>query len=1489
MLKKIFRKILKSAVIALLLLAILFLLLAIPAVQTLLGKYATEIINDDFNTNINIEKVGLQINGDIELKNIYIEDYKKDTLVSVTELNTSIISFKNLYQGKLVFGDLDLYGVVFNLKTYKDEPNTNMDVFVAKFDDDQPTKKKGNFLLSSSDVTINDGVFNLIDENKNPNEILKFNDLNINATNFLIQGPDVSMRINKLAFTDARGVKVKNFQANFGYTRSEMNFENLSIETQNSILNGNLKFMYAREDLQYFVDKVELEANFDDSKISLNELNKFYNEFGTSEVAYLSTNLSGTLNNLNANYLSLKTSRQTQIQGNINFKNLFSKKENDFVMDASFNKLASNYRDLKALFPNVLGNSLPSSLENLNNFNIVGVAKIEAKNIEADVEIETDLGYIYADLDLKKVNDIDAASYTGKIVFDSFKVGEYINDSRFGPASFDLKIEGKGFTLEKLNSQIKGIIYGLEYNNYYYTDIDVEGIVKNKVFNGFLATKDENIDFNFDGLINFTDEQNQYDFTADIKHANLKELNFVTNDTMSVFKGQVTMDMTGTTLDNASGNISFKNTLYRNEYDDYIFKDFQISSQFKNNVRYINVNSPDIIEGSLSGKFKIADIGKLLENALGNIYTNYQAYDVEKNQFIDFNFKIYNKIVEVFYPDISIGKNTFFKGRLESNAKKFNLTFKSPKISYANNFGQNIQLQLNNQNPLFNTYIEVDSLSTKFYNLSNFNLINVTLNDTLFVKTEFNGGKSNKDFFDLNLYYTINEESNSVAGFTKSKIKFKENDWFINKNNNSNNKIEFDRSINQIIIDDMVMNHIDEEIKLTGKLRDSTLKDIQLDFKNVDFNKIVPELDNFTFGGIINGNLSVLQNDSIYLPKSKLTIDDFSLNDYNLGAFRADIKGNESLTNYVVDIGLKDSINESLKVAGNLNVSSTNPSIDLNINFKQFILDPLNPLGKDVISEIRGIVDGNVQVSGDLKLPQITGQLTLNKTGLAIPYLNINYQFKDNSIVDLQSQSFIFNNVSMYDTEYNSEALLTGTINHTNFSYWALDLNILSNRLLVLNTQYSEDALYYGSAFVKGNININGPTDALVIKAEVSTEKGTIFNIPLNDTNTFGADSYIYFLSADEKNAKEKGQELAYEDIKGLEMDFDLSINENAEVEIVMDREAGSTIKGKGVGGLLAQINTKGKFNMYGDLIVTQGIYNFVWRKLVRKKFEVLQGGTLVWEGDPMKAEINIKAIHQGITANPSVLLDNPINQSIPVVVEVNLTEQLEKPNLDFDIRFPSVNTALNTELKDRLRDKDNRDLQAISLLTTGAFRSEFAFNSNDVYGIVSDGISNMLNEIISDDNDKLNINLNWDPGETRPEYETDSRFVASVTTKINDNILINGNVGVPVGGVNQSTVAGDFEVEVLLNEDRTLSLKFFNRENSIQYFGEQIGYTQGVGISYNVEFDNLRELLNQMFAKKNEDPEQEKKVSKPQNNALPEYMNFKDSVSTKTSELEKK
>ena len=1455
--------------------------LSIPAIQTSLGSYATGKINEAYGTDIKIEKVGLQFNGDVELKTILIKDHFEATMISVSELNTSILSFAKIANNEFEFGDIDLHNLFFHIKTYEGEDDTSFDVFVDKFDRQNPIEKANKFLLSSVSLNIYNSSFRITNKNKNTPEVLDFKDLDILASDFLISESNINTKIKQLSFKDSRGVTLKNLQTDFSYTSSQMVFSDLQIETLASIVKGQLQLDYQRKDLKSFSEKVQVSGFFVNSNLDLDEFSLLYDEFGANQKVEFSTSFSGTLENLLFEDFNLNNSRNTSIIGSLRFSKLFAPSSDNFELDGKFEKISSNYEELVALLPRVLGNTIPSGFKALGRFNLSGQANVTKESVKAVMDVNTNIGDFFIDLNLYEIELIDNASYTGEIRFTDFNLGKAIGEPMIGLVTSSLRIDGSGFSKENISSDIKGVIDSFVFRGYDYSKLQLSGVVMNKVFNGQLDTADTNLKLNFSGLVDFSGAENIYDFSALIDYANLNALQLVARDQISILRGEMFVDMKGSSLDDAYGVLSFKDALYENQNDRYEFKDFEITSDFNlNRTRTIQVNSPEIVNGSLKGKFRINDLPDLIRNSLGDIYTKFNPFLVIDDQYLNFNFKIYSKIMELFYPDIKLGPNTSVKGRLESDPNKFKLTFKSPTIEMDHFYADKIKVQLINDNPLFNSYIEVDSLATKYYNASEFSLINVILNDTLYVKSEFKGGEESKDIFDLNLYYTTNEANKSVIGVKKSTAIFKEIPWLINSSQDVPNTITFDRDFKEVLVDNLMMSFADEEIRLNALVESSGNSSLDLEFKDVDISKVTPSIKNLKLDGNLNGSLNISKTQSIYLPKSSLTIDDFKVNDFNLGSFKSNIQGNQSLTNYDVSVSLKEDDNESLSVVGTFDVSGPNSSLALDISFSDFILNPLNPFGADVITNIRGGISGFASVSGRLEKPQIDGLLVLNNGGLAIPYLNVGYDFADATVINLEKQSFIFDQAIINDVDYQSKAYLNGGISHNNFSNWSLDLNIDSDRLLVLNTIEQDESLYYGTALVDGDINISGPTDQLFIEANVGTSQGTIFKIPLNDSEILSESSYVNFLSPDQKLAQSAVQAFEIDDVKGLEMEFNMDINDNAEIEIIIDKQTGSSIIGRGNGSMLAQINTKGKFQMFGDFIVLSGIYNFSFGRIIQKKFKVVKDGTIAWDGSPLNADINIKALYDGINVNPSTLLDNPINQSIPTEVEVHLTGQLEKPDLNFDIRFPGVNSTLNSELADRLRDKDRKEFQALSLLATGAFRSELTLNSQDAFGLVSDGVTSMLNELFADDDNKVQLGIDLDLGKTTPDYETDSRLGVTVSTKINDNVLINGKVGVPVGGVSETTVAGDFEVEVLLNQDRTLTLKFFNKENSIQNFGEQIGYTQGVGLSYNIEFDNLKELLNALFKK------QTKKINSKNTSeddtALPEFMNFKENTPKK-------
>ncbi|MEM6893908.1 MAG: translocation/assembly module TamB domain-containing protein [Bacteroidota bacterium] len=1447
-------------------LALVTIILSLPPVQTALGRYATKSINEEFGTNISIDRLSLNLlTLNTGLKGIYVEDYKNDTLCYIQKLSTSVLSLRNIANNRMEFGEVDIDGLYFNLKTYKGERNTNLDVFVDKLDDGSPKDPNTpSFFMSSDAITIEEGRFLLSDENFEKVETLNFDDIKIKANDFQILGPEVTIGIEALKLKSKRGLALENLSTDFKYTKQQMRFDSLRIKTEKSYIKGDMVMNYNRKDFADFINKVNIIASFDDTEVALDDINRFYDQFGEKKQVTFSAEVSGVLNDLIVEELFLQ-SENTGVRGDFEFQNMFTEQA-PFIMKSEIDNLTSSYYQLRSLLPNILGRSLPSSLQKFGQFTLRGDAEVTETSLDAQVNLNTALGSCYTDLQMTNIQTIDDASYIGFISLIDFDLGTFVNNAKLGRTSLDVNVEGKGFIAENLNTEVIGEVYKLQFNDYEYQGLKVSGIFKEELFDGSLTSTDENFKFDFKGLADLGNDANQFDFIASVDYADLKTLNFI-NDSISIFRGNLNMNIEGNSLDNISGSVRFSNTTYQNKNETYYFEDFAVSSTFDaDTVRTVEINSPDIITGYVKGKFKVNELDKLVRNSIGSIYTNYRPFEISDGQRLNFNFKIYNKIVDVFFPEVVFDPNTFLRGNIEADQGDFKLTFKSPNIeAYGNSF-ENLELKIDNKNPLFNTFLSVEDMSTVYYDFKDFSLINTTLKDTLFFRTEFKGGSDLNDSYNLNFYHTFNKQDKSVIGLKKSELRFKENLWVLNKEGNDKNKVIINRTLDSIQIEDVVMdNENNEQIQLRGQLADSTYKNLDLQFKLVSLDKITPSIDSLKLEGGVNGFLNILQKDGKYLPTSSLKIDDFAVNDMLLGNLEIGIFGNNDLTEFGVSTWLENNGKEKLSVNGKVTNQNKKTRLDLSANFTDFSLEPFSPLGEDVITNIRGNLNGNAKIVGDAENPSINGELTLNDAGLGVPYLNVDYNFAPFSKVRLFDQTFYFENIGLSDVDYGTTATLDGTINHTAFGDWSLDLDVdtKNDRFLILNTEFDDEALYYGKGFINGTGSIYGPTEGLTITVDASTASGTSLKIPLSDVTSVGDYSFINFVQ--KKGTKSFKEERVLKDYQGLEMAFDLAVTPEAEVEIVVDKSSGSSLRGTGEGLLLIEINTNGKFNMYGEFVAVTGEYNFKYGGVIDKTFKVRPGGRILWERDPLAAQLDLEAIY-GLTANPAPLLDNAgYTGRISTEVVVRLTGELENPQIEFDIDFPSTNSVVQSELEYRLQDPIVKERNAFFLMAQGTFvNAQSGINQQAVTGNLIQTASGLLNQILAGNNDKLNFGVTYEQGflDTNADIRTEDRIGVTVSTQISDRILVNGRVGVPVGGVSETVVAGDVEVQVLLNDEGTLSAKIFNRENEIQQFlAERQGYTQGVGLSYQVDFNSFQELLQKVFKKK---PKQEPETEVP-------------------------
>jgi len=1421
-------------------------ILSIPAVQTNVAQRVTKNLNETYGTHIHIKRLGLNWRGEVDIRDVYIEDHHNDTLIYASELQTNIINFQNLIQGDLGFGTIKLSDAKLNVTTYEGEETDNLYLFSQKFN--TGTKTDNVFSLFSNDIELTNTRVKIINENlENPN-ILDLRNVNAIADNLKITGPEVKVDIKELSLIAEDRMRIIDLRANFSYDPNKLILENLQLVTENSIINGNLLLEYGENGFSNFTTDVKITATLNDSKIATNDLNTLYNEFGTDQIVSVDGEIVGTVNSFDLINADLQAG-STSLRGNYQFRNLIADSDN-FSIKSNNHDINTSYYDLRRFMPRIIGNVLPVQLKDLGDFSFRGNTFLTKTDLVTNTTINSSIGGAKADLEMGNINNFQNAYYNGSIKLYDFNLGKIANSSSFGKITANLDIDGRGFTQNTVSTGIQGSISSFVFEGYQYKNINIKGNLKDPIFNGDLVIDDPNLKLQFSGLVDVSKEFNQYDFEANVEFAELNNLNLIKRDSVSVFTGKITMDMDGTTIDNAVGTISFKETFYQNERDNFYFDDFNIISSFNGDVRTISVNSPDIINGQISGEFLIRDIPNLFQNGIGNIYTNYIPREVTTNQYIDYDFTVYNKVVDLFVPQLKLGDNTRLKGSVSSDESKFKLDFRSPEILLFNNYLGNVNLQVDNDNPLYNTFISVDSVYTGFYNVIDLNIINKTLNDTLYVRSEFKGGKKKEDIFDLSLYHTINPNGKSVVGVKKSEIIYKGNSWFLNENNNRLNKVTFDDNFTEIRIDSLVLSHNEERIQMAGVIRDSTYKDLKLRFQDVNIGNIVPEIDSLRLRGNLNGNLDFLQKNGAFYPNSAITIDSVNINEIDFGDLKLDIKGNENLTKYTINTTLTNNNVKSLNAVGSIDVSPKNPQIDMDVDLNDFSLKVLSPFLSGVLSNIRGVASGNAKVSGNYKSPDINGRLTLDNAGLKIPLLNTDFDIDNNTKVDITKGQFSFKNTGLTDIKYGTKSSLDGSISHTNFQEWELDLKFETDRLLVLDTPPDEEALYYGTAFISGDASIVGPVQELVINVNATTEKGTSFKIPISDTEAIGDASFINFLSPQEKQAIISGETLVAEEVKGLSLNFELDINENAEVEVVVDKVNNSTIKGRGAGILLIEINTLGKFKMYGDFLVIDGVYDFRYGGIIQKEIEVVPGGSINWDGDPTRARLDLSAIYK-TEANPAILLDNPqFNRKVPVNVIVGLSGELIQPDLSFNIEFPRVSSIVKSELDFKLQNEEQRQKQAIFLVATGSFVDDGLGGSNP-YGIVVDRVSDLLNEVFADQDGKFRVGLDYSQGSRLPNQETTDRFGITLSTQISERILINGKVGVPVGGVNESSVAGDLEVQWLVNEDGSLRLNFFNRQADIQFIGEEQIFEQGVGVSYSVDFDTFSELVNKFFGKK--------------------------------------
>ncbi|MCK5824841.1 MAG: translocation/assembly module TamB domain-containing protein, partial [Ichthyobacteriaceae bacterium] len=1428
-----------------------------------MAKYITEYVYKKYDTKISIKAVDLSILGKVSLNEILVMDHYPDTLIYVGELRGSLIN-SDVLSGKINVDNISLSNSNFNLIKYQNDSITNIEIFLNKFKQSETdtlttestNKNKSAFEFNSSSIKINNLNFKYADLFKN----IKHNisDINLSAKKINISNNNVGLNIKDLNFIADNGFIVEDFSADFNLTDSEIALRELHIKTPNSEINSNIDLCFnSISDLIKNYKNTSVYLTVFNSHFGLKDLSYFTNLKSINNDISISLRVSGTLSDLQIKRLRLFTGENTVITTNGRITNMFS--DTDFRYYIKLDKFSTSYNDSYNLLPKKYKNNIPVSLKKLGIINLSGNAILEQGDYKSIFNLLTDVGNVDAEIQLNFQDSIKHANYMGNLKLDNLNLGKLINPKLFKTANANVYIDGQGFTLETLDSYIKGNISDFYFKNYKYSNISIEGDLREKLFKGLLNIDDENLRVSFDGLADARSNIPEYNFNLYIDKANLSATNLFVRDSISFLEGHIKMDIKGNDYDNLIGSLSLLNFTYHNNINLYYFEKLKIKSQKNNEEKLIEIRSTDIIDGYMKGNFKFIDLPKMFKNAIvEKVYKNDEYKKISRdNQYLEFDFELKNKIIDIFLPELNIKYGTSLDGSINSETNHLKMKFESPGFSYQDNIIDSMSFLFDNKNELYSAFLDVKHFNNNTYPIHNLNVIIKERADSIYAVSSFEGGKMMDDKFNINFYQTIENDSNIVLGFMNSDLLFGNNDWKLKLN--KHNRIVYNTASEVLNIDSIIVYNNKQSLSVNGfKKKNNHHYNFKLN--NIDLANLLSSSTSMQAKGVLNADVMVDINNDIIRPVANVNIDSLSLyNDY-IGNVNLKMANSDVHKIYNTSFTVVKNNSKTVDASGNISLLGE-PEINMDVKLNKFGLKFVNTFTTDLFYGIAGLVSGDVNVNGPLTDPNLDGFIDIAEGGMGIDYLGVKFNFEGVPHVLVNKNEIHIPKTTIIDAEKGTKGTIVGAIVHNNnYIDWDLDLLINAKKLLLLKTDEEDNPDFYGTVFASGNATLKGSTERLQFDINLRTEKGTVFSIPLSNNKTANQSSFIYFTAPNEyinkeleqkANAKKRGLESNLR--SGMKLEFKLKVTPDAEVEIVLDEQVGDVMKGRGNADLLIDIDTKGDFGINGTYTLTNGNYLFTLQNLINKKFKIKPGGTISWNGDPLNATINMDAIYPTKTDVASYLDYNTDQKSHKLLVELylKLSGGLEQPNLNFDIKIPNADPSIQSQLNFKLNENpDERGRQFIMLITLNSFASAnsdiavIGSAASSTYELLANQIGNMASSI----SDKFDVNVNYSTTTNVSQIQsTDELEVGLSSQFFNDRVTVNGNVGVPVGS-SQSSIVGDVEVLLNLTEDGRYKGKVFVRQNRVTDLFENEGYTQGIGISYYTNFDTFKEFLDNLF-----------------------------------------
>ncbi len=1481
----------------------LLLALRVPGVQTRVAHEVADVLTRKLGQSVTIGSVDVRPFSHVLLEGVRVLDRRGDELLGVGRADADIQLFSVFNFRHLHVGTLTLTEPRFALRDVAGQPDsTTLDQFlraIKRLTGPADTTASQPFDFQLHDVAIRNGHFTL-ERPDRPRQAhygrsvdyahMQVDSIyaDISALNW--KTDTLRARVAGLrALETPSHTNLRELTANIQYNKHFWEFDGLTLRLGRSELRKYLRFEYHRfGNFSDFNDSMRVVTQLRGAKFYTDDIAKFAPDLAAlKDSIFISGDAKGYVRDFQLKNLDVRYGRRTHVVASrAHADNLPRWRES--LIDLRLQPSQVDAADLRRLLP-ASANRLVQRL---------GLIKLDGQFIGfyndfvGKANFDTALGAVSTDVNLKTKSDFDHAVYEGNIRSTAFNVGKFIGDeSVIRDVTLSGKVRGTGFVPPVAKGHAVVSVPAIWLNGYRYHNLSLDGDFAGQGFKGKVTADDPAVRLTANGDFNLDPRHQRIDVQATIAHANLGTLGLL--GVPLTVSTTARVNLRGTQLDSLLGTAQLRGSHFtlRGQSLDLDTLDVR-STRSRRGQRQVMLRS-ELLDLTANGAFEVAAVSRDLQTLWHEYRLNFESnaaatadYYRRKRQVrlpvyavdLEVNLKHINPILNLFQPDLQIADHSHLDGSFRQGETsilqlggKFDSIWYGPVHTVATEFDFTTSKLPYQPEVLAQASLTSDrQLVPTLGRTEKFVLEGVWDQQRINFSTSLaQSGTTNRA--DINGALEFLPRAVQVV-FRKSGLHLLDRDYVIA----ADNSVRISDYGRVLDIQNFTLTSGQERLSAQGIVSpDAGQPPLKLDIANLDLTSLNSVI-NQRLGGRLNMQATVSGVYNQLAINSTLAVDSLVYEGTPIGqvAGRGDWDNPSGQLRVNLDVARQQQ--RVLTVTGYLAPRSNTQQFNLvgELNDAPVVL--AQPFLGSILQNLGGTGRGRLQLGGLFSAPTIAGAVDVKDGRFTFGYLGTTYRFNDR--ISFTTTSIAFSKVQLRDTQGNL-GTVDGIIRHQGFQNMVLDISASFRRFQVLRTTRRDNDLYFGTAYASGTATVRGPADDLVVNVTATSEAGTRLALPLDNAAKAQQASYIKFVNRNLPDSVRRRQARqaavvaaqAKVDLSGIQLNMNLTVTPDAYLEILLDEATGDVIRGTATGQLRLAIDTRGDFNMYGQVEIVRGAYNFTLQGLVNKEFVVQPGGVITWNGDPLDGQMNVTATYTQRTSLAPILSSTGSGTSgavVPVTAVMNLTGPLLLPVIKLALEFDDAPSSLQNDLAAFIallrNDEQELNRQVFSLLV---FRTLSPQNSNSFSGISLTGqgnaVQNSLGQIISsqlglltsqiDQNLEIDFNIN---GLTADQLQAlqvrlsysflDGRLRLTREGGISNSTssAINPNTGLPYSAT-QSSLIGDFSLEYFLRPDGKFRAKLryetTPRDNIVTTVNQP---RAGISLLHTKEFNNLGELF---------------------------------------------